>query len=104
MLRAVGSSRKFAAPEEAEHAAAHPLLQPLDVPGAGLARFVEVDRAIWICREEAVEDDQVEVEVGIERRAEAVQEGDGAELGVGELPNTRGEKVLERPDPGHYGH
>jgi hypothetical protein len=33
--------------------------------------------------EDAVEDDDVEVEVGVEGGAEAVEEGDGADLGVG---------------------
>jgi hypothetical protein len=64
-----GLVEQVAPPEEAEHAAAHPLLKPLDVAGAGLARLVEVDRTIGIFREEAVEDDQVEVEVGVEGRA-----------------------------------
>jgi hypothetical protein len=53
-----------------------------------MGRLVEGDAAVVALGEDAVEDDDVEVEVGIEGGAEAVQEGDGAELGVG-LPRQQ---------------
>jgi hypothetical protein len=43
---------------------------------------VEGGAAVVALGEDAVEDDDVDVEVGIEGGAEAVQEGDSAELGV----------------------
>jgi hypothetical protein len=43
---------------------------------------VEGDAAVVALGKDAVEDDDVEVEVGIQGGAEAVQEGDGAELCV----------------------
>jgi hypothetical protein len=44
---------------------------------------VEGEGALVVACEEAVEDDEVQVEVGVEAGAEAVQEGDGAEGGIG---------------------
>jgi hypothetical protein len=49
---------------------------------AAMGRFVERDAAVVALGKDAVEDDDVEVEVGIQGGAEAVQEGDGADLGV----------------------
>jgi len=79
-----GLVEEFAAQEEAEHAATQRLLKPLDVPGSRVARLVEVNGTVGVRGEEAIEDDEVEVEVevGVEGGAEAVKEGDGAELGV----------------------
>ncbi|CAN5822684.1 hypothetical protein BH23GEM6_BH23GEM6_26630 [soil metagenome] len=57
-------------------------LEALHVVGREVRRPVEGDGAVVALGEDAVEDDEVEVEVGIEGGAEAVQEGDGAELGV----------------------
>jgi hypothetical protein len=71
-----------AALEEAEHAALQRALEAEDVVGSEMGRLVEGDAAVVALGEDAVEDDDVEVEVGIEGGAEAVQEGDGAELGV----------------------
>jgi len=47
-----------------------------------MGRLVEGDAAVVALGEDAVEDDDMEVEVGIEGGAEAVQEGDSTELGV----------------------
>jgi hypothetical protein len=71
-----------AALEEAEHAALQRALEAEDVVGSEMGRLVEGDAAVVALGEDAVEDDDVEVEVGVEGGAEAVQEGDGAELGV----------------------
>jgi hypothetical protein len=76
-----------AALEEAEHTALQRALEAEDVVGGEMGRLVEgdaavVDAAVVALGKDAVEDDDVEVEVGIEGGAEAVQEGDGAELGV----------------------
>ena len=71
-----------AALEEAEH----PALED-GRKGAGVVRrevggLVEADFAVGP-GEDAVEDHDVEVEVGIEGAAESVEEGDAAELGIG---------------------
>ncbi len=55
--------------------------------------------------EDAVEDDQVEVEVRVEGGAEAVQEADGSELGVGGRTGTgategRADRAQEDPEDG----
>jgi hypothetical protein len=47
-----------------------------------VGRLVEGDAAVVALGEDPVEDDDVEVEVCVEGRPEAVQEGDGAELGI----------------------
>ena len=70
------------APEEAEHAALDGALESVGVVGSQVRRLSEADGPVARLCEEAVEDDEVEVEVGIEGGAEAVQEGDGAQLGV----------------------
>jgi len=54
----------------------------VQVAGAGITRPVELHRPRGVFREESVEDDDVEVEVGVERGAEAVREGDRADAGV----------------------
>jgi hypothetical protein len=72
-----------AAPEEAEHAALEGALKSVGVVGLEVGRFIEADGPVALLGEEPVEDDEVEVEVGIEGGAEAVQERDGAQLGVG---------------------
>lgn len=48
-----------------------------------MRRLVEGDAAVSDLGEDAVEDHDVEVEVRVEGGAEAVEKGDGAELGVG---------------------
>jgi hypothetical protein len=54
----------------------------VNVVGTEVRRLVEGDGAIVALGEDAVEDDDMEVEVGVEGGAEAVEEGDGADLGV----------------------
>jgi hypothetical protein len=81
--------------EEAEHTALQRALEALHVPVSQVRRLMEGDGAVVALGEEAVEDDSgpprnllrgvrgdVEVEVRVEGGAEAVQEGDGAELCV----------------------
>jgi hypothetical protein len=71
-----------AALEEAEHAALQRALEAEYVVRREMGRLVEGDAAVVALGKDAVEDDDVEVEVGIQGGAEAVQEGDGADLGV----------------------
>jgi hypothetical protein len=59
-----------AALEEAEHAALQRALEAEDVVGVEMGRLVEGDAAVVALGEDAVEDDDVEVEVGIEGGAE----------------------------------
>jgi hypothetical protein len=54
--------------------------------------------------EDAVEDDEVELEVGVEGGAKAVEEGDGTNLSVGASPGTaapKGGPDGEEEDPEH---
>jgi hypothetical protein len=51
---------------------------------------MEADGSVRGLDEDTVEDDEVKVEVGIERRPEAVQEGDRAESGVVGCAGTGG--------------
>ncbi len=89
---------KAAAEEELQRAAAQRLLEALDVSGAEVTRRVESDGAVVILSEEPVEDDDVEVEVGVQRRTESVQERDGAELGLGRGARTAlAEEGPDRP-------
>jgi hypothetical protein len=71
-----------AALEEAEHAALQRALEAEDVVGREMGRLVEGDAAVVALGEDAVQDDDVEVEVGVEGGTEAMQEGNGAELCV----------------------
>ena len=57
-------------------------LESVGVVGSQVRRFIEADGTVARLGEEAVEDHEVEVEVGVEGGAEAVEERDGAELGV----------------------
>ncbi len=68
--------------EETEHPTLQRTLEALHVVGREVRRLVEGDGAVVAFGEDAVEDDDVEVEVGVEGGAEPVQEGDGAELGL----------------------
>lgn len=61
-----------AALEEAEHAPLQRALEVEHVVGRGVRRFVEGDAAVVALGEDAVENDDVEVEVGVEGGAEAV--------------------------------
>jgi hypothetical protein len=60
-----------AALEEAEHAALQRALEAEHVVGREMGRFVEGDVAVVALGEDAVEDDDVEVEVRVEGGAEA---------------------------------
>ena len=66
--------------EVEQDAALQGALKAVDIVGAEVRRLVEDDGAVVAPGKDAVEHDDVEVEVRIERGAEAVQEGDGAEL------------------------
>jgi hypothetical protein len=61
-----------AALEESEHAALQRALEMAHVVGREVRRFVEGDAAVVALGEDAVEDDDVEVEVCVEGGAEAV--------------------------------
>ena len=45
--------------------------------------LVELDRALGILAEHAVDDTDVEMEVSVEKRAETMKERDGAYVGTG---------------------
>jgi len=69
-------------------------LEAVDVTGSEVYRFVEGDGAVVALGEEAVRDGNVEVDVRVQRGAEAVQEADGAaELRAG---TGAGAGALER--------
>ncbi len=72
-----------AAVEEAEDAALEDGREGAGVVGGEVGGLVEADLAALGLGEDAVEDHDVEVEVGVEGGAEAVEEGDGADLSVG---------------------
>jgi hypothetical protein len=63
-----------AALEEAEHAALQRALEAEDVVGGEMGCLVEGDASVVAPGEDAVEDDDVKVEMGIEGGAEAVHE------------------------------
>ena len=78
--------------EVSEHVTLNDTLESDPVPGLEERRFMEASLTgipAVASGEDAVEDDQVEVEVRIERRAEAVQEADSPELGSGGRTGTR---------------
>jgi hypothetical protein len=52
-------------PEEAEHAALDGALEEVGVVGPQVRRFIEADGAVPLLGEEAVQDDEVEVKVGV---------------------------------------
>ena len=70
--------RPFGA-EVTEHAALDDALKVEPVEGKEVGGLVEAGFPIGPLIEEAVEDDQVEVGVGVEGGAEPVEGGDGAE-------------------------
>jgi hypothetical protein len=94
--------------EVPKHAALNDALEPEPVFGLEERRLVEDDIIsvpIVDSGEDAVEDDQVEVEMRVERRAEAVQEADSSELGVGGRTGTRAtdggaDRAQEDPEDG----
>ena len=69
--------------EVPEHAVSHGVLELVPVGGREMGGLVELDRALGILAEHAVDDTDVEVEVSVERRAEAMQKRDRADLGMG---------------------
>ena len=71
-----------AAVEEAEDAALDDGCECGGVSGGEVGRLVEAHLAVLGLSEHAVEDHHVEVEVGVEGRAEAVEEGDRPDLRV----------------------
>jgi len=68
--------------EVPKHAPLNDALEPDPVLGLEERRFIEASFTVVTSGEDAVEDDQVEVGMGVEGGAEAVQEADGRELGV----------------------
>jgi len=71
--------------EVPKHAPLNDALEPDPVLGLEARRFIEASFTVVTVvasGEDAVEDDQVEVGMGVEGGAEAVQEADGPELGV----------------------
>ena len=94
--------------EVPKHAPLKDALEPDPVPGLEERRFVEASSsvvAILGSGEDAVEDDHVEVEVRVQGGAEAVQEADGPELGVGGRIETgategRADRAQEDPEDG----
>jgi len=69
--------------EVPEHATLNDALEPGPVLGLEEAGFVKMSLLVVASGEDAVEDDDVEVEVWVQGGAEAVQEAERAELGVG---------------------
>jgi hypothetical protein len=76
--------------EVPEHAALNDTLELEPVAFVERCRLVEAGGSVGDLSEDAVEDHDVEVEVGVESRPEAVQEADGAELRVGRCAGTGG--------------
>lgn len=74
---------EVAALEEAEDAALEDGRECVGVVGGEVGGLVKADLAVGGLGEDAIEDHEMEVEVGVEGGAEAVEEGDGAELGIG---------------------
>ncbi len=68
--------------EVTKHTVAHGVLELVPVGGREMDGLVELDRALGILAEHAVDDTDVEVEVSVERCAEAMKERDGANLGT----------------------
>lgn len=88
----IGLVEKAARAEIPEHAMLNDTLEVEPVVLVEQGGLVEADSVVGDVREDAVEDHEVEVEVGIERRSEAVQEGDGAESGVAGCAGAGGSK------------
>lgn len=73
---------KSVATEVAEDALLDERLHLSDVIGRQVMALVELDLAVVGLAEHAVEDDEVVMRVDVERRAEAIKEADGSELGA----------------------
>jgi len=78
----VGFVEKGVPTEVPEHAALNNALEVEPVACVEQCRLVEAGGPVRDLGEDAVEDHEVEVEVWVEGRSEAVQEGHGAELSV----------------------
>ena len=78
----IGLIEKAARTEVPEDAALNDALEIEPVAFTEQGRRVEADGPVGDRREDAVEDHEVEMEVWVESRPEAVQEGDGAELSI----------------------
>jgi hypothetical protein len=72
-----------AAVEVTQHAVANDLLELIPIGGREVGGLVELDQALGILLEHAVDDTDVEMEVRVQGRAEAMKERDGAYLGTG---------------------
>jgi hypothetical protein len=78
-----GLVQEAATLEETEHAELDGALEGGGMVGGEVGGLVEADCTVRLFAEEPVEDHDVEVGVGVQGRAEAVQEGDGAQVGFG---------------------
>ena len=84
-----GGGLQQAAPlEEAKDAALEEPLEVVGIVACEMGGLVEADGAVRLLGEEAVQDHDVEVEVGVQAGAEAVQEGDGPQARVGPRPRA----------------
>ena len=86
----VGFVEKGVPTEVPEHTALNNALEVEPVVCVEQCRLVEAGGPVRDQGEDAVEDHEVEVEVWVEGRSEAVQEGHGAELSVGGRTGTGG--------------
>ncbi len=80
------------APEVAEDAFLDDGLHLSDAIGRQVIGLVKRDLTVVGLAEDAIEDDEVVVGVDVERRAEAMKEADGSELGVGWRSRARAPK------------
>jgi hypothetical protein len=78
-----GLVQEAATLEETEHAALDGALEGGGIVGGEVSGLVEADCTVRFFAEEPVEDHDVEVGVGVQGRAEAVQERDGTQVGIG---------------------
>jgi hypothetical protein len=78
----IGFVEKAAGAEVPEHTALNDALEVVPMDLLEQRCFVEADGPVRDLGEDAVEDDEVKVKVGVQSRPEAVQERDGAESGV----------------------
>ena len=75
--------------EVTEHTVAHGVLELVPVGGRQMGGLVELDRALGVLAEHAVDDTDVEMEVRVQRRAETMKERDSAYLSTGTGSRTR---------------
>jgi hypothetical protein len=94
---------KSMAAEVAKDASLERRLHLADALGGQLVGLVELDLAAAVLAENAVEDDEVVMRVDVERRAEAMKEADGSELGVRRrswagAPERRANRAQQDPE------